>query len=49
MILYSCIATKLSTQSKVGDWNVPELDFSAFANAAGKVWQGNFSQQVAGA
>lgn len=49
MILYSCIASKLSTQSKVGDWNVPEIDFSAFANAAGQVWQGNFTNQVAGA
>ena len=49
MLLYNCIATKLNTQSKMGDWNVPEIDFSAFANAAGKVFQGNFTNQVAGA
>lgn len=45
-LLYACIATKLSSQSKVGDWNVPELDFSAFANPAGKVVDFNFLNQV---
>ncbi len=49
MLLYACVSTKLSMASKMGDWNVPEIDFSAFANAAGNVVQWNFPNQVAGA
>jgi hypothetical protein len=49
MVLYACVSTKLSMASKMGDWNVPEIDFSAFANAAGNVVQWNFPNQGAGA
>ncbi|MDE1988897.1 MAG: hypothetical protein KGI82_00375 [Betaproteobacteria bacterium] len=49
MLLYACVASKLSMASKMGDWNVPEIDFSAFANPAGDVVQWNFPNQVAGA
>lgn len=37
--LYSCTATKLSMAFKNEDFAVPEFDFEAFANAAGKVYQ----------
>jgi hypothetical protein len=33
--LFSCIASKLSVPTKMADWGITELDFSAFANAAG--------------
>lgn len=35
--LNACIATKLSLPTKLEDFTVPELDFSAFADAAGNV------------
>jgi hypothetical protein len=35
--LYNCIATKLTFPSKLDDFTIPELDFSAFANAGGQV------------
>ncbi len=35
--LYSCIASKLSVPTKMADWGITELDFSAFANPAGQV------------
>jgi len=41
-LLFAATATKLSQASKEGDWNVPELDFSCFANAAGNTHQFNF-------
>jgi hypothetical protein len=41
--LYSCISDKLSVPTKSADWLIAELDFTANANAAGKVgkWSGN--------
>lgn len=35
--LYQCIASKLSLPTKMADWGITEIDFSAFANAAGQV------------
>ncbi|MFT4098626.1 MAG: hypothetical protein QM651_16025 [Rhodoblastus sp.] len=37
--LFQCVSTKLTHQTKVGDWTVPEFDFEAFANGAGQVMQ----------
>jgi len=37
IVLQACIAGKLSLQSKVDDFTVPEIDFSAFQDANGKV------------
>ena len=42
MLLYNCVAEKLSFGTKVEDFLVPELDFQCFANAAGQVCQLNF-------
>ena len=42
MLLYNCVAEKLSFGTKVEDFLVPELDFQCFANAAGQVCQFNF-------
>jgi hypothetical protein len=35
--LYSCVATKLTRATKIDDYTIPEFDFSAFANPAGKL------------
>lgn len=35
--LYSCVATKLTFATKLDDFMIPEFDFEAFANSAGKV------------
>lgn len=37
MVLYACVASKLMFNTKQDDFIVPELDFEAFANPAGKV------------
>lgn len=37
VLLYSCVAAKLMFATKQEDFLVPELDFQAFANAAGQV------------
>ena len=42
MLLYNCVADKLSFGTKLEDFMVPELDFQCFANAAGQVCQLNF-------
>ena len=42
VLLYNCVAEKLSFGTKVEDFLVPELDFQCFANAAGQVCQFNF-------
>jgi hypothetical protein len=34
--LWSCIASKLSLPTKMADWGITELDFSAFADSAGR-------------
>ena len=35
--LNRCMSSKLAIATKLGDWNIDELDFSAFADAAGNV------------
>lgn len=42
MLLYNCVAEKLSFGTKLEDFMVPELDFQCFANASGQVCQLNF-------
>jgi hypothetical protein len=42
VLLYNCVAEKLSFGTKVEDFLMPELDFQCFANAAGQVCQFNF-------
>ena len=42
VLLYNCVAEKLSFGTKLEDFLVPELDFQCFANAAGQVCQFNF-------
>lgn len=37
LLLYSCVAEKLSWQTKNEDFLIPEFDFEAFANASGQV------------
>jgi hypothetical protein len=36
MVLYQCIATKLSFHMKNEDFEIPELDFAAFADSTGR-------------
>ncbi len=42
MLLYNCVAEKLSFGTKLEDFVVPDLEFQCFANAAGQVCQLNF-------
>ncbi len=42
VLLYNCVAEKLSFGTKLEDFVLPELDFQCFANAAGQVCQFNF-------
>lgn len=35
--LWSCISSKLSLPTKMADWGITELDFSCFADSAGRV------------
>ena len=42
MLLYNCVAEKLSFGTKLEDFMMPELDFQCFANPAGQVCQLNF-------
>ena len=37
VLLYSCVASKLSFTTKQEDFIIPEFDFEAFANASGQV------------
>jgi hypothetical protein len=37
VLLYSCVASKLSFTTKQEDFIVPEFDFEAFSNASGQV------------
>jgi hypothetical protein len=37
VLLYNAVASKLSFATKQEDFIIPELDFEAFANAAGQV------------
>ena len=36
MQLYACVSTKLTMPTKIDDYTIPELDFSAYQNAAGQ-------------
>lgn len=36
MQLFACVATKLTMPTKIDDYTIPELDFSAYQNAAGQ-------------
>jgi hypothetical protein len=42
--LFKCISTKLSFATKLDDFLIPEMDFSAFANSAGQVIQWGTSE-----
>ena len=42
LLLYNCVAEKLSFGTKLEDFMLPELDFQCFANASGQVCQLNF-------
>jgi hypothetical protein len=42
VLLYNCVAEKLSFGTKLEDFLIPELDFQCFANSAGQVCQFNF-------
>jgi hypothetical protein len=42
LLLYNCVADKLSFGTKLEDFTMPELDFQCFANSAGQVCQLNF-------
>ena len=37
--LYSCVSSKLSLPTKIDDYTIPEIDFSAFSNASGNVFE----------
>ena len=37
--LYSCVSSKLSMPTKIDDYVIPEIDFAAFANASGNVFE----------
>jgi hypothetical protein len=39
MRLFACVSSKLSFASKTDDYMIPELDFQAFQNAAGQVFE----------
>jgi hypothetical protein len=42
VLLYNCVAEKLSFGTKLEDFVMPELDFQCFANESGQVAQFNF-------
>jgi len=42
VLLYNCIAQKLSFGTKIEDFIMPEFDFQIFANSAGQVMNFNF-------
>lgn len=37
LTLFACVSNKLALQTKIDDFMIPELDFSAFADASGNV------------
>lgn len=41
---FACVATKLTRAHKLTDFMMPEIDFSFYANAAGKVYETSFPQ-----
>jgi len=38
LLLYACASTKLALASKLDDYMIPELDFTAYANPGGQVY-----------
>jgi hypothetical protein len=42
--LHACISDKLSIEAKQEDFMIPEMDFSAFADQSGNVFDWNFSE-----
>jgi hypothetical protein len=38
LTLYACVSTKLAMPTKIDDYIISEIDFSAFANASGQVF-----------
>lgn len=44
VILKSCISTKLTMQTKLEDWMIPEFDFAAFADTSGNLFTTSFSE-----
>jgi hypothetical protein len=39
LLLYACASTKLGLASKLDDYMIPELDFTAYANPGGQVYE----------
>lgn len=46
ILLYNCVAEKLSFGTKLEDFTMPEMDFQCFANPAGQVCQINFGDSA---
>lgn len=44
LTLLNCVSSKLSLDAKQEDFTIPEMDFAAFANAAGNVFTWSFSE-----
>ncbi len=44
LTLFNCVSSKLSLDAKQEDFTIPEMDFEAFANAAGNVFTWSFSE-----
>jgi hypothetical protein len=44
LTLFNCVSSKLSFDAKQEDFSIPEMDFEAFANAAGNVFTWSFSE-----
>jgi hypothetical protein len=44
LTLFNCVSSKFSIDFKQDDFSIPELDFDAFANAAGNVFTWSFSE-----
>jgi hypothetical protein len=44
LVLYACASTKLGFASKLDDYMIPELDFTAYATGGGQVYQFSTSQ-----
>lgn len=42
--LHACVSSKLQIATKIEDFTIPELDFSAFADAAGLVFDWSFNE-----
>ena len=45
LILYSCVASKLTLPTKLDDYVIQEMDFMAFANAASQTFSLSLTSQ----